>query len=470
MGHDPWANRMKQVSDVTWGDILGYLRTHYPALARGWFDQLRGGDLQRGQLSIVAANHPQLIYLREHCVRPFVEAAQAATGRLVSVVFVNCQPSLNGEEAPGGPEGDMLSFERESSLLQLSPDHHFDGFVMGPCNRLALGTCRAVCDELGAAYNPTYIHGGVGVGKTHLLHAVCHHVLEESPGTRVCYITCESFVNHLLEAKQAGAVNRFRDRYRRLDLLAIDDIQFLGSHEESQEEFFHTFNALHEAHKQIIISADRPPAMIRSLQERLVSRFNWGLVARMDPPGLETRQAVLCQKARGRRIQLPKDVVALIAGRADLNARELEGVLAKLQGLAASRGRSIDQAMAREVLDAPEAIAARSPIHLEDILRDVMGHYGVKRTALTGPSRSRSIALPRQICMYLARRFTVHSLEDIGRYFGRRDHTTVIHANRQIAKRRKADPSIGAAVEQLEAGLRRRSGTTSPNQSLTRPK
>ncbi len=444
---------------MIWGDILGYLRTHYPALARGWFDQLRGGELQRGQLSVIAANHPQLSYLREHCARPFIEAAQAATGRLVSVVFVNGQSSGEGAAAPPWCGDDQLSFERDSPLRQLCADHVFDGFVVGPENRLAQATCRAVSDALGADYNPVYLHGGVGLGKTHLLHAVCHHVLEESPGTRVCYVTCESFVNHLLEAMEKAAVNRFRDRYRRLDLLAIDDIQFLGTHEESQEEFFHTFNALHEARKQIIISADRPPAMIHNLQERLISRFNWGLVARLDPPCLETRRVMLRQKARARRLELPEDAITLVAARTESNARVLEGVLTKLQGLAASRSQPIDLAMAEEVLSMPEAIAASARIRLDDILRDVMGHFGVKRADLTGPSRSRSIALPRQICMFLARRFTSHSLEDIGRFFGRRDHTTVLHASRQIAARRQVDSAIAAALDQLESGLRRRIST-----------
>jgi len=442
------------LSDVVWTDILGHVRTRYPGLARGWFGQLQPGALEQGSVTVLAANPAQLTYLEQHCTRPFVEAAQAATGRLVSIEF------RQGEDdgsplttAPLPRRGTPPSFERDTSLLRLNAEYAFENFVSGPCNRLAHASCLAVSDAPGTAYNPIFIHGNCGLGKTHLLQAICHRVLDSAPATQIMYLSCETFVNHFIEAVERGDLSGFRYRYRHLDLLLIDDIQFLAGRERMQEEFFHTFNTLYQLNKQIVLSADCSPSEIPSLEERLVSRFNWGLIARVDAPDLETRQAILRKKMRMRQMDIADDVTEFIAASIESNSRELEGAINRIHGLAALENRAIDMALAREALGGLPNTPQRE-IRVPDIMNLVTDRYDVKLSELQGRRRTRSIALPRQICMHLARRHTHHSLEEIGGFFGGRDHTTVLHADRLIAKRRETDSDFRQAIERIESALR----------------
>lgn len=442
---------MSVLSDVVWADVLGYMRTHYPGLARSWFGRLRAGPLTQGRLLITAVNPAQKTYLEEHCVRPFVEAAQAATGRLVSVEFdAAAHDAAEGDGAAAPRES--LSFERETSLLRLNADYVFENFVAGPCNRLANAACLAVSDSPGTAYNPVFVHGDVGLGKTHLLQAVCHRILDRAPASRIMYLSCESFVNHFIEAVEKGALNNFRYRYRHVDVLLIDDIQFLAGHDRTQEEFFHTFNTLYHLNKQIILSADCPPLNIPDLEERLVSRFNWGLITRIDRPCLETRQAIIRKKMKMRQMDLPEDVLMLIASRISANSRELEGALNRIHALATLENRTIDLSLAREALGEAELPQARE-VRVQDITNIVTHRYDVKLSDLQGRRRSRSIAFPRQVCMYLARQYTHHSLEEIGGFFGGRDHTTVLHANKLIANRKATDVGFRSRLEEIEAAL-----------------
>lgn len=445
---------MTGLSDAVWADILGYVRTHYPAFARGWFSQLRAGLLNQGRLGVIAANQAQLTYLREHCTRPFVEAAQAATGRLVSIDFQNEEGSDTAASAGLEEHRELPSFEREISLVRLNGDYVFENFVTGPCNRLAHASCLAISDSPGTTYNPLFIYGNVGLGKTHLLQAVCHRVLDRAPATRIMYLSCETFVNHFIEAVESGVLNRFRYRYRHVDMLVIDDIQFLAGRDRTQEEFFHTFNTLYHVNKQIILSADCSPAEIPSLEERLVSRFNWGLIARVDAPCLETRCAIISKKMKLRQITLPEDVIMFIASGIESNTRELEGALNRIHGLATLEGRPVDLALAREALGELETPNTHE-VRIQDITDLVTNRFGVKLSDLTGRRRSRSIALPRQVCMYLARQHTQHSLEEIGGFFGGRDHTTVLHANKLISNRRETDVAFRSRLEKIEAALTR---------------
>ncbi len=452
MARDPCE--MSGLSNVVWADILGHVRTRHPALARGWFGQLEPGTLERGQLTVLAANPAQLIYLQQHCTRPFVEAAQAATGRLVSVEFQECNDGDRPEPAlPLPRRGTPPSFERDTSLLRLNAEDAFENFVPGPCNALAHASCRAVRDAPGTAYNPIFIHGSCGLGKTHLLQAICHRVLDSAPATQIMYLSCETFVNHFIEAVERGDLSGFRYKYRHLDLLLIDDIQFLAGRERMQEEFFHTFNTLYQLNKQIVLSADSSPSEIPSLEERLVSRFNWGLIARVDPPDFETRQAILRKKMRMRQMDIPQDVTEFIAASIESNSRELEGAINRIHGLAALEKRPIDMALAHEALGGG-AEALRRQIRVPDIMNLVTERYDVKLSDLQGRRRTRSIALPRQICMHLARQHTRHSLEEIGGFFGGRDHTTVLHADRLVSKRREADADFRQAIEKIESALR----------------
>ena len=440
---------MNDVSDAVWADVLDHVRKSYPAVCRGWFGQLRPASLEGGVLVVEAPSAAQLSYLNEHCLRAFVEAAQAATGRLVSVGFALGGPAREEPAAREEP-----SFERESSVLRLNADYQFEHFVTGPCNQLAHASCQAVSESPGRAYNPLFIHGNVGLGKTHLLHAICHRVFDDAPATQILYLSCETFVNHFIEAIERGAMHSFRYRYRHVDILVIDDIQFLSSRERTQEEFFHTFNTLYQSQKQIVLTADCPPSEIPSLEERLVSRFNWGLVARIDAPCLETRLAIVRKKAKLRRIDLPDDVAMLIATRIKANTREMEGALTRIQGLASLGDGRIDRDLAESALE-DRFPGPPQEIRIQDILSAVTDEFGVKLVDLQGRRRNRSIVFPRQVCMYLARQFTPHSLGEIGGFFGGRDHTTVLHANKQVTNRRENDPLLRTRLDRIEASLRR---------------
>jgi chromosomal replication initiator protein len=438
---------MSGLTDTVWADILAQVRVNHPDLVRGWFSQLVPVQLDQGVLHIRAINLSQQQYLNDHCLRPFVEAAQAATGRLVSVRF----STADAVPAPP-PAVPHVSFEQDIDQLPLSPNYVFEQFVTGPCNRLAHAACVAVSDSPGKAYNPLFIHGSAGLGKTHLLQATCHRVLERAADVRVLYLSCEAFTNHFIEAVEHGSMHSFRYRYRHVDVLVIDDIQFLAARERSQEEFFHTFNTLYQFQKQIILSADSPPKEIPSLEERLISRFNWGLVARLEPPCLDTRIAIIRKKSRGLGLDLSEEVAHLIASRVTANARELEGALLRLHALASHANAQIDLRFAQEAIGG-EPTPQRSSVTIANILEAVTSHFGVRLGDLQSRKRSKSIALPRQVCMFLARTLTSYSLEEIGGYFGGRDHSTVLHATRTVARLRDTSADFRSTLDAITHSL-----------------
>jgi chromosomal replication initiator protein len=407
-----------------WADIIGHVRVQHPELVRGWFSQLQPVALFGGVLRVQARNPLQVRYLEDNCRAAFTEGAQAALGQLVATTFETAAPSGNGQEHP--PATDDVPELDLGGQLQLNQDYVFDHFVTGPGNRLAHAASVAVADAPGTTYNPLFIHGDVGLGKTHLLQAICHQANHRGTCANTLYISCETFVNHFIEAVERGAMKQFRYRYRAVDMLVIDDIQFLGERERSQEEFFHTFNTLHQARKQIILSADCSPAEIPSLEDRLVSRFRSGLVASIDMPCLETRMAIIRKKARLRCIEVEEDVVKFIAERIESNIRDLEGALVKLDALSQTGGGQIDLALARSALGAD---AAQPSITVQQIVDVVTRYFSVRLADLQSKKRTKSVTLPRQVCMYLARELTSHSLEEVGGFFGGRDHTTVLHAS-----------------------------------------
>ena len=310
---------MGNLSERTWGDILNRIRGQHPELFRSWFNTLEPMDMEAGTIHVRAANGAQHRYLTQECRTAFRQAAQDIINRLVTVSFVP-PPASPEEEEP-------LSFERADQVV-LSEDFTFANFVIGPSNRLAHAACVAVAENPGRVYNPLFIHGSVGLGKSHLLQAICHQIRENQPEARILYLSCETFTNHFIEAIERGALHQFRFHYRHVDALIVDDIQFLGKGERTREEFFHTFNTLYQSHKQIILSADESPVNIPTLEERLVSRFNWGVVARIDSPCLETRMAILRKKARLRCVAIPEDVIHYVASNVTGNIRELEGASA----------------------------------------------------------------------------------------------------------------------------------------------
>jgi chromosomal replication initiator protein len=425
----------------TWEEMLRLVRNQHPSLNRVWFDQLTAFETGNGMIiQIKAQSLPQYNFLLTQCKHAFTAAAQTATGRIISVLF-HCDNL---------PRGGV--FSDDNTYVPLDPDYGFDTFITGPCNRLAHAASVAVSEQPGKAYNPLFIHGGVGLGKTHLLQATCQKLLERNPDAQILYLSCDQFINQFMSAVEAGQMSEFRYRYRQVDVLVIDDIHFLGGRERSQEEFFHTFNTLYQQHKQIILSADCPPSEIPELEDRLVSRFNWGLVARIDKPCYETRVAILRRKARLRGVEISDDVLCYVAGKIENNTRELEGAITKLQGMSLLNNGVIDLELAKQALGDTEA-PEQKRITIQQILDSVTKFYGVRLSDLQSKKRNKSIAFPRQVCMFLARKHTRYSLEEIGGYFGGRDHTTVLHAVRTVDEDMKNDREIARQVGQIDMEL-----------------
>ncbi len=329
----------------------------------------------------------------------------------------------------------------------LNPNYTFDRFVVGPCNRLAHASALAIGENPGCAYNPLFLHGNVGLGKSHLLQAICHTVLRRDPKARVLYLSCEDFTNAFIQAIQSHSLDQFRETYRTADVLVIDDVQFLANKDKTQDEFFHTFNALYDAQKQIVLSSDRPPVEIPTVEERLVSRFKWGLVAEVEAPCFDTRVAIVRRKAAGRGIDLPEEVARFLAERVATNIRELEGAVIKVVGIAAITEQPITLALAESCIRGMPV--RQTQVSADDIMTLITSEFAITARELTGKSRTQTVSLPRQIAMYLLREHTESSLEDVGRIFGNRDHTTVLYAVNKIKERTQKDKMFKELMDGL---------------------
>ena len=331
----------------------------------------------------------------------------------------------------------------------LNERYTFDTFIVGPSNQFAHAACRAVAEAPSRSYNPLFIYGGVGLGKTHLMHAVGRYVLQHDPALKLTYISSERFMNEMINAIRYERILDFREQYRSVDILLVDDIQFLAGKESTQTEFFHTFNALYDAQKQIVLSSDRPPHEIQQLEERLRSRFEWGLIADIQPPDLETKVAILKRKAEAEAVPLPDDVAMFIAGRIKSNIRELEGSLIRLIAYASLTGRDISLDLTQEVLRDAIDLDTRA-ITIESIQKYVADYYQLKVHELKSRNNSKSVALPRQVAMYLCKHLTTASLPEIGRSFGGKHHSTVLHSIRKVQllrKREDFDSLIAGFIE-----------------------
>ncbi|MFO7154004.1 MAG: chromosomal replication initiator protein DnaA [Caldicoprobacter oshimai] len=336
----------------------------------------------------------------------------------------------------------------------LNPKYTFDTFVVGNSNRFAHAACLAVAEAPAKAYNPLFIYGGVGLGKTHLMHAIGHYILARNPKAKVLYVTSEKFTNELINSIRDDKNVEFRNRYRNIDVLLIDDIQFIAGKERTQEEFFHTFNALHEANKQIIISSDRPPKEIPTLEDRLRSRFEWGLIADIQPPDLETRVAILKKKAELENIEIDDEILLFIAKRIESNIRELEGALIRIMAYASLTNNKLDISIAEEALKDILSTAQPKEITIPLIQQVVADYFHLKVDDFKSKKRSRPIAYPRQIAMYLCRELTDQSLPKIGEEFGGRDHTTVIHACEKIQEDMQKDSQLRRTIDELKKKIR----------------
>lgn len=340
--------------------------------------------------------------------------------------------------------------------LYLNPKYTFSTFVIGNNNRFAHAASLAVAEAPSKAYNPLFLYGGAGLGKTHLMHAIGHYILQNDPSRKVVYVSSEMFTNELIKSIRENKTMEFRNKYRNIDILLIDDIQFIEKKESVQEEIFHTFNTLYEANKQIIISSDRPPKEIATLEERLRSRFEWGLIADIQPPDFETRVAILCQKAEVDDIRITEDfmgVIQEIAERIQFNIRELEGAFIRVVAYATLTGQNVTKDLAREALKDVFSSSPKTVTPLT-IKNQVCMHFNIKIPDMESSKRSRELAFPRQIAMYLCRKMTDLSLPKIGAQFGNRDHTTVLHACDKISKEIKVNETLKGIISEIELSLK----------------
>ncbi|MBP7777517.1 MAG: chromosomal replication initiator protein DnaA [Acidobacteria bacterium] len=379
-------------------------------------------------------------WLTKHYAVVLEEALQEVGRPDAVLAFQASDAEMQVPEAPlPPPQAEATVSDAPTGVAQgLNPRYTFDTFIVGPSNQFAHAACRAVAEAPSLSYNPLFIYGGVGLGKTHLMHAIGQYVVQHGAGLHLTYISSERFMNEMINAVRYDRILEFRERYRSVDVLLVDDIQFVAGKEGTQNEFFHTFNALYDAQKQIILSSDRPPHEIPRLEERLRSRFEWGLIADVQPPNLETKVAILKKKADTEAIPLPDNVAMYIASRIKSNIRELEGSLIRLLAYASLTGRTLSVELAQEVLRNVIDHDDRA-VTLEQIQKYVADYYQLKITDLKSRNNAKSVAMPRQVAMYLCKLLTRASLPEIGKTFGGKHHSTVIHSIRKIEDMRKKD-------------------------------
>ena len=424
-----------------------------PQVFNMWLKPLRlGAPQDTGRLEILADNDFSVEFVRKHYGALLESAIADEAGRTLTLGF-RVNPEARAVELP--PREPPAPLPPSSSLTGLDPRYTFDSFVVGSSNQFAHAACARVADAPVQVYNPLFIHGGVGLGKTHLLHAIGNHLVETKPELRVLYISSEKFMTQLIDSLRFKRVHDFKDNFRSVDVLLVDDIQFIAGKKATQEEFFHTFNALFDARKQIILSSDSFPADIEHLEERLRSRFSWGLVADIHPPDLETRVAILKKKAAMEGMDLQDDVAFFLSEAIQTNVRELEGALIRVFAMASLEKEPVTMALVRDSLRRVSKPAERRQASIEEIQNTVSAYYKVRPTDLRSDKRSRTFSHPRQVAMYLCKRLTNHSYPVIGERFGGRDHTTVLYAVGKIQTKQATDANLARELESLSEMLRK---------------
>ena len=444
------ASRSQPVLDGLWARLLEALAgVLTPAVFDSWLRPCHLVAVEGDHLQVAAPDRFSRDWLLQHHLQALQRAAEECLGGhpRVSIVVDDAAATALDQQAAPSPITPLTG-----TAERLNPRYTFDTFVVGSANQFAEAACQAVAELPSRAYNPLFIYGGVGLGKTHLLHAIGHRTGRLFPGAVVVYLSSEQFTNELIDAIRYDHTAAFRARYRTIDLLLIDDIQFIAGKERTQEEFFHTFNDLYESRKQIVLSSDSPPKSIPDIEERLRSRFEWGLIADVQPPDFETRVAILKKKAALERTLLPDDVAYLIAGRVKSNIRQLEGSLTRTIAIGAMTGREITVDLAQEALSDLWG-DEKASISIELIQRKVSEFFGVKLSELKAKDRTKAVAFPRQIAMYLARQLTHTSLAEVGRAFGGKDHTTVLHAVGKIQTLLREDPTLRKTIHGLTQSL-----------------
>jgi chromosomal replication initiator protein len=449
----------------TWSKLSAALKPQVSAdTYKRWFSAVSLTDVSEDSLTFLVPNNIYQFWIESNHMTALQGAIVAALGDPKKVKFMTAEdggapvpavletveliepevePEFNGKASHGSLPGG------------LNARNNFESFVVGPNNEIAHAASLAVAQSPARTYNPLFIYGGVGLGKTHLMQAIGQYVWSKKKTAKVMYLSSELFINEFIDAIQHSTLVKFRKRYRQADLLLIDDIQFLGGKERSQEEFFHTFNTLFDGHKQIVLSSDRPASEIANLEHRLVSRFEWGLTAELQPPDVETRTAILRKKARALQIKLSDEIFTFLANRIRTNVRRLEGALMRVASFASLSGKELTNEVIEHLLKDILNEEARNAVTIEQIQRRVAEHFDVRLADMTSKRRPANIAFPRQIAMYLARELTKASLNEIGDAFGGRDHGTVLHACKLVKKRMKEQDNIRQTISFIDSSLKR---------------
>ncbi|TDM40276.1 chromosomal replication initiator protein DnaA [Macrococcoides goetzii] len=440
--------------DTIWDKVLTKLQTKLTnASYDTWFSETKIKSLDNNKIVILAPTSFNADWLKKNYLNLIQEVIEETIGehlniKVISDEFDDSETDFQTNKPAERPTS------QEILPSQLNTDNTFDTFVIGSGNRFSHAASLAVAEAPAKAYNPLFIYGGVGLGKTHLMHAIGHYVMEHKENAKVVYTSSEKFTNEFINSIKDNKTEEFRSKYRNVDVLLIDDIQFLAGKESTQEEFFHTFNELHQNHKQIVISSDRAPKEIPTLEERLRSRFEWGLTTDVTPPDLETRIAILRKKSEEENIEIPNEAMLYIATQIQSNIRELEGALTKVVAYSKLVNRELNSDLVAEALK--DIIASSKPkkVTIQDIQEAVGAYYNIRLEDFSAKKRTKSIAFPRQIAMYLARELTDFSLPKIGEEFGGRDHTTVIHAHEKIRKELEHDNSLKSDLKNIEKDIK----------------
>lgn len=416
-----------------------------PAAYEAWISRLQAKEEGADSLSLCVQDEFSKEWIIKHYLKTIENSLEKIAQRKVRIEFIIEPQSIPQSAQTKEPR----NYEKNTQTIALNPRYSFDNFVVGPSNRFAHAASLAVAESPAKAYNPLFIYGGVGLGKTHLMQAICHFILQKSgPDIKICYIPSEKFTNELIDAIQHHSTARFRQKYRNTDILVIDDVQFIAGKESTQEEFFHTFNTLYDAHKQIIISSDRQPKDIFSLEERLISRFSWGLVTDIQSPDFETRVAILRKKVEHEPIKVSDDVICYIAELVKSNIRELEGALIRVVAYSLLDNKPIDLDLAKTILK--DFIKENTRvINIDLIQKQVSNFFSLPPEELKTTKRNKNIVLARQVAMYLSRELTSLSLPEIGSYFGGKDHTTVLHSYNKIKELVNKNTELKTSINKI---------------------
>ncbi|MBS4534946.1 chromosomal replication initiator protein DnaA [Clostridium sp. D2Q-14] len=439
-----------------WEKSLKLIKTELTEVSfNTWLKSIDPISIENNSIILAAPNEFTKSILEARYLTLINNAINQVSNSNYNITFIIPGEEIN--ESNGQPKKEKIETKKSEEThvkSQLRPKYTFDQFVIGNSNRFAHAASLAVAEAPAKAYNPLFIYGGVGLGKTHLMNAIGHYILDQNPNTNVAYVSSEKFTNELINSIRDDKNVEFRNKYRHVDVLLIDDIQFIAGKERTQEEFFHTFNALHEDNKQIIISSDRPPKEIPTLEDRLRSRFEWGLIADIQPPDLETRIAILKKKANLENLNIDNEVFLFIADKIRSNIRELEGALIRIIAYSSLTNKEITIDLANEALKDIILENKNKKIDVNRIKEVVSKHFNVKIEDFNSKKRARAISYPRQIAMYLSRELTDLSLPKIGDEFGGRDHTTVIHAYEKISKDFNNDSKMKSTIEQIQKDLK----------------